>query len=102
MMPPNGWIRGLGGGDSPRIALCSNQPYAPAAESPWSAKRSPIGSRGAMNSMNLRTCRAGLQSVREVWLEAEVGQLIDKIIQQHLQPKRYHQVPVFSLAEFSL
>jgi len=40
--------------------------------------------------------------VREVWLEAEVGQLIDKIIQQHLQPKRYHQVPVFSLAEFSL
>jgi YgiT-type zinc finger domain-containing protein len=38
----------------------------------------------------------------EVWLEAEVGQLIDKIIRQHPQPKRYHQVPVFSLAEFSL
>ncbi len=38
----------------------------------------------------------------EVWLEAEVGQLIEKIIQQHPQPKRYHQVPVFSLAEFSL
>jgi len=38
----------------------------------------------------------------EVWLEAEVGQLIDKIIQQHPQPKRYHQVPVFSLADFSL
>jgi YgiT-type zinc finger domain-containing protein len=37
----------------------------------------------------------------EVWLEAEVGQLIDKIIQQHPQPKRYHQVPVFSLAEFT-
>jgi hypothetical protein len=28
--------------------------------------------------------------------------LIDKVIQQHPQPKRYHQVPVFSLAEFSL
>src|ERR1017187_4840377 len=38
----------------------------------------------------------------EVWLEAEVGQLIDKIIQQHPQPKKYHQVPVFSLAEFTL
>jgi YgiT-type zinc finger domain-containing protein len=37
----------------------------------------------------------------EVWLEAEVGQLIDRIIQQHPEPKRYHQVPVFSLAEFS-
>jgi len=37
----------------------------------------------------------------EVYLEAEVGQLIDKIIQQHPEPKRYHQVPVFSLAEFS-
>jgi YgiT-type zinc finger domain-containing protein len=37
----------------------------------------------------------------EVYLEAEVGQLIDKIIQQHPTPKRYHQVPVFSLAEFS-
>jgi hypothetical protein len=38
----------------------------------------------------------------DVCLAAEVGQLIDKIIQQHRQPKRYHQVPVFSLAEFSL
>ena len=38
----------------------------------------------------------------EVWLKAEVGQLIDKIIQEHPQPKRYHQVPVFSLTEFSL
>ena len=37
----------------------------------------------------------------EVWLEAEVGQLIDKIIKEHPQPKKYHQVPVFSLAEFS-
>ena len=26
---------------------------------------------------------------------------IDKIIQQHPQPKRYRQVPVFSLAEFT-
>jgi YgiT-type zinc finger domain-containing protein len=25
----------------------------------------------------------------EVWLEAEVGQLIDKVIQQHPEPKRY-------------
>jgi YgiT-type zinc finger domain-containing protein len=37
----------------------------------------------------------------EVWLEAEVGQLMDKIIQQHPEPKKYHQVPVFSLGEFS-
>jgi YgiT-type zinc finger domain-containing protein len=37
----------------------------------------------------------------EVWLEAGVSQLIDKIVQQQPQPKRYHQVPVFSLAEFS-
>ena len=38
----------------------------------------------------------------EVWLEAEVGQLIDKIIQHHPQPKKYRQAPVFSLAEFSV
>jgi YgiT-type zinc finger domain-containing protein len=38
----------------------------------------------------------------EVWLEAEVGQLIEKIIQQRPQPKKYHNVPVFSLAEFTL
>ena len=38
----------------------------------------------------------------EVWLEAEVGQLIDKIIQQRPEPKKYHDVPVFSLAEFTL
>ena len=37
----------------------------------------------------------------EVWLEAEVGTLIDKIIRQQPPPKKYHQVPVFSLAEFS-
>jgi hypothetical protein len=37
----------------------------------------------------------------EVWLEAQTGQLIDRIIQQHPNPKKYHQVPVFSLAEFS-
>jgi YgiT-type zinc finger domain-containing protein len=36
----------------------------------------------------------------EVWLAAEVGQLIERIIQEHPTPKRYHQVPVFSLAEF--
>jgi len=38
----------------------------------------------------------------EVWLEAGVGQLIDKIIQQQPRPKKYRQVPVFSLAEFTL
>ena len=37
----------------------------------------------------------------EVWLEAEVGRLIDKIIQQHPTPTKYHEVPVFSLPEFS-
>lgn len=37
----------------------------------------------------------------EVWLNAEISQRIDEIIQHHPQPKRYHQVPVFSLAEFS-
>ena len=35
----------------------------------------------------------------EVWLKAEAGQLIGKIIQQRPQPKKYHHVPVFSLAE---
>lgn len=38
----------------------------------------------------------------EVWLSAEVSQRIGAIIQSHPQPKRYHQVPVFSLAEFSV
>ncbi len=36
----------------------------------------------------------------EVYLAAEVSQLIDSIIHEHPQPKRYHQVPVFSLPEF--
>ena len=38
----------------------------------------------------------------EVWFEAEVSQLMDKIIQQHPEPTKYHQVPVFSLPEFTL
>jgi len=38
----------------------------------------------------------------EVWLSAEVAQLMESIIKRHPEPKRYHQVPVFSLAEFSL
>jgi YgiT-type zinc finger domain-containing protein len=38
----------------------------------------------------------------EVWLSAEVAQLIESVIKRHPQPKRYHQVPVFSLAEFSV
>jgi YgiT-type zinc finger domain-containing protein len=36
----------------------------------------------------------------EVWLSGEVGQLIESILKQQPKPKRYHQVPVFSLAEF--
>jgi Zn-finger nucleic acid-binding protein len=38
----------------------------------------------------------------EVWLGAEVAQLIESVIKRHPQPKRYHQVPVFSLAGFSI
>jgi YgiT-type zinc finger domain-containing protein len=38
----------------------------------------------------------------EVWLDASLAQLVERIIEQHPQPKRFHQVPVFSLAEFSL
>ena len=30
----------------------------------------------------------------EVFLEAEVGLVIDCVIQQHPEPKKYHQVPV--------
>ena len=37
----------------------------------------------------------------EVWLSAGIGQLIESIIQRQPQPKRYHQVPVFSLPEFT-
>jgi YgiT-type zinc finger domain-containing protein len=36
----------------------------------------------------------------EVWLSAEVAQQIEAVIKQNPRPKRYHQVPVFSLAEF--
>ena len=38
----------------------------------------------------------------EAYLTAQVSQLIDVIIQQNPRPKRYHQVPVFSLPEFSV
>jgi len=41
------------------------------------------------------------QQCGEVWLDAEVAQLVERIIQQQPRPKRYHQVPVFSLTEFS-
>ena len=34
----------------------------------------------------------------EVWLSAEVTQMMDAIIKQQPQPKKYHQVPVFDLA----
>jgi YgiT-type zinc finger domain-containing protein len=37
----------------------------------------------------------------QVWLEAGVGQLIEKVVQHHPAPKKYHHVPVFSLTEFS-
>ena len=37
----------------------------------------------------------------EVYLPAEVTQLIDRVIQQNPEPKRYRRVPVFSLPEFS-
>ncbi len=36
----------------------------------------------------------------EVWLTAEVAQLVESVIRSHPQPKRFHQVPAFSLAEF--
>ena len=38
----------------------------------------------------------------EVWLSADVGQLIEAVIKRHPQPKRYHQVPVFSLPDCSV
>ncbi len=37
----------------------------------------------------------------EVYLDSKVTQAIDAVIQQHPEPKRYHNVPVFSLSEFS-
>jgi hypothetical protein len=41
-------------------------------------------------------------SAARFYLTAQVSQLIDTVIQQNPQPKRYHQVPVFSLPEFSV
>lgn len=38
----------------------------------------------------------------EIWLGHKVTQAIDAIIERRPQPKRYHQVPVFSLSEFSV
>ena len=38
----------------------------------------------------------------EVWLDAEVGQLMNTIIERHPEPRKFHQVPVFSLPEFTL
>lgn len=37
----------------------------------------------------------------EVYLDAQVSQLIDAVIKRNPEPKRYHQVPVYSLPEFS-
>ena len=34
-----------------------------------------------------------------VWLEVKVSQAIDEIIRKHPEPKKYEQVPVFSLAD---
>ena len=36
-----------------------------------------------------------------VWLSAQVSQLIDTVVQKHVQPKKYEKVPVFSLPELS-
>ena len=38
----------------------------------------------------------------EVWLDANVMELIEQVIQQKPEPKRFQQVPVFSLNEFIL
>lgn len=35
----------------------------------------------------------------EIWLDSKVSQAIDAVIRERPQPKRYHQVPVFSLPE---
>jgi hypothetical protein len=40
-------------------------------------------------------CRCG-----EAWLGPDVMELIEQVIQQKPEPKRFHQVPVFSLNEF--
>ena len=37
----------------------------------------------------------------QVWLSAEVSQLMDDIIHKHPKPKKYQMVPVFSLAELA-
>jgi YgiT-type zinc finger domain-containing protein len=37
----------------------------------------------------------------EVWLEAPVAQLLEQIVRQKPEPKRYHQVPVFAFNELT-
>ena len=58
--------------------------------------------RGEMHLLIKHVPARVCQQCGEVWLEAEVGQLIERVIQQNPRPKRYHQVPVFSLTEFSV
>lgn len=41
------------------------------------------------------------QQCGNVWLAAEVSQLMDEVIQTHRKPKKYQRVPVFSLTELS-
>ena len=38
----------------------------------------------------------------EVWLDAQVTQLIEQVILQQPEPKRFRQIPVFSLNELTL
>lgn len=37
----------------------------------------------------------------EVWLSAEVSQTIERVILKKPQPKRFHQVPVFSFNDLT-
>ena len=82
-------------------AACLSKTPAPAAKELWSARPSPTNNPGAVSSLGLRMCLLLWRQCGEVFLEAEVGQLIERILKEHPQPKKYHQVPVFSLAEFS-
>ena len=36
-----------------------------------------------------------------IWLSAEVSQAMDRTIQEHVKPKSFLQVPVYSFAELS-
>jgi len=38
----------------------------------------------------------------EVWLDGNVVGVIEQVIREKPTPKRFHQVPVFSLSEYNL